>query len=220
MTRCRILVEGQTEEAFINRVVAPHLMSIGYHDTVPVVIATKRPADGGKHRGGVARWEQIERELRLLCRDSGAVVTSMVDLYRLPAETPGFADAPAGPPRVRVEHIEQAMGRHIGQHNLIPHVMLHEFETLLYADPDFAANHFGKPEVVTAMRADVSQCGEPEAVDEGPDTAPSKRIERHMPGFLKSTDGPTIASEIGLARLRAACPHFDQWIAAMEAALP
>lgn len=218
MTRCYVLVEGQTEEAFVNRVITPHLLSVGYIAATPVVIATKRSAGGGKYKGGVGSWEQVERELLLLCRDGGATVTSMIDLYGLPAETPGLADAPTGPPRVRVEHIENAMSRHLGQPNLITNIMLHEFETLLYVAPDLVGQHFAMPGLTTAMQTDVHKCGEPEAVDDGPDTAPSKRIRAHVPGFLKATDGPTIAADIGLTRLRGACPHFDGWISALESA--
>jgi hypothetical protein len=216
MTRCYVLVEGQTEEAFVNRVITPHLLSVGYYAATPVVIATKRSAGGGKYKGGVGSWAQVEREFLLLCRDGGATVTSMIDLYGLPAETPGLVSAPSGPPRARVEYVERAVGRHLDQPNLIPNIMLHEFETLLYADPELVGQHFAMPGLTTAMRTDVNECGEAEAVDDGPDTAPSKRIRAHVPGFLKATDGPTIAADIGLDRLRGTCPHFDGWISALE----
>lgn len=219
MTRCYVLVEGQTEEAFINQVVSPHLMGHGFHHVTPVVIATKRPADGGKYRGGIGSWSQFERELRNLLRDSAALVTSMVDLYALPTETPGVVTAPALPPLDRVRHIETAIADAIGAANLRPHTMLHEFETLLYADPAAVARHFADERIEAALHADISTCGSAEHVDEGPDTAPSKRIARHVTGYLKATDGPTITAEIGLPALRTACPHFHDWITDLERGL-
>jgi hypothetical protein len=70
------------------------------------------------------------------------------------------------------------------------------------------------------MEADIAQCGEPELVDEGPDTAPSKRITRHRPDYLKTSDGPAILGNIGLSTIRIACPHFDTWLTAIEGRAP
>ena len=54
----------------------------------------------------------------------------------------------------------------------------------------------------------------PELIDDGPGTAPSKRIIDHLPRYEsdKSTVGVQAAKRIGLARIRRRCPHFDKWI--------
>ena len=49
--------------------------------------------------------------------------------------------------------------------------------------------------------------------------APSVRLARHITGYLKSTDGPVIAAEIGLEALRSRCPHFDTWLTSVESYL-
>ncbi|MGH8907498.1 MAG: DUF4276 family protein [Egibacteraceae bacterium] len=59
-------------------------------------------------------------------------------------------------------------------------------------------------------------CGEPELVDDGPKSAPSKRIIDAWPQYAKTTDGPVLAAQIGIARLRDRCPHFDAWVSRLE----
>jgi hypothetical protein len=63
----------------------------------------------------------------------------------------------------------------------------------------------------------VDQAGGPEQVNDGVDTAPSKRILKAYPRYLKSADGPRVITEVGLPTIRAACPHTDGWLAELEA---
>jgi hypothetical protein len=60
-------------------------------------------------------------------------------------------------------------------------------------------------------------------VNDGENTAPSKRIIEVLPeteyAGLKATAGPDIAEYIGMATLRARCPHFSAWIGRLESAL-
>jgi hypothetical protein len=56
----------------------------------------------------------------------------------------------------------------------------------------------------------------PEEIDDGPETAPSKRILQVLPRFSKSSDGPAAAREIGLELMRQECPHFARWLTRLE----
>ena len=58
----------------------------------------------------------------------------------------------------------------------------------------------------------------PEEIDDGEQTAPSKRLIREVPAYysLKPVAGPLIVAEIGLPNLRSACPHFDEWVSTLE----
>ncbi len=60
-----------------------------------------------------------------------------------------------------------------------------------------------------------------EHIDDGPMTAPSKRIIELIPAYegSKPSAGPDIAEFIGLAAIRAACPHFDSWLTRLESLL-
>jgi hypothetical protein len=210
-----LLAEGQTEERFVKTVLASHLRAFELH-VEPVIAQTKRTASGAKHRGGINSWHKVESDLRRLLGASHAVaVTTMIDLYALPPRWPG---CPLGiqPARDKVAVVETAMAAAINDRRFLPHVTLHEFETLLFAAPDACADWAGEPQLEKALRTAVTQCGEAELVNDGSDTAPSKRLRRAWPSYAKTVDGPGLVDEIGLPRLRAACPHFDAWVCRLE----
>ena len=60
---------------------------------------------------------------------------------------------------------------------------------------------------------------EPEFVNDGVDTAPSKRILGAYPQYRKTVDGPLVVREAGLDTIRSSCPHADDWLRELEARL-
>ncbi|MGH9073828.1 MAG: DUF4276 family protein [Acidimicrobiales bacterium] len=211
-----MLAEGQTEEAFLRDTLGPHFADRNLA-TTPIIVATKRLAAGGKRRGGIGSWEQVHRELRRLLRDTHAVaVSTMMDLYGLPTAWPGASSA-ATEPRQRVAALEVAMSEAVDDVRFIPHLMLHEFEALVFACPDQAAAVSGNLDLAAEIRADVVAAGSPELVDDGPQTAPSKRLQGYWNTYAKTTDGPTIVQRAGLTALRSGCEHFGAWLTRLEA---
>lgn len=94
------------------------------------VLTTKSPAGGPAFKGGVSTWPKLERELRLLLRDSSVtVLTTMLDYYAFPSEAPGMVDRPHGSPHDRVRHVESALAKAIDDVRFVPHLVLHETET-------------------------------------------------------------------------------------------
>ena len=77
MTR-RVLLsaEGQTEDTFVRDILAPTLLALDV-EVKPVILATKRPASGGKFQDGATTWAQIQRDLVKLLRDSGVVAVTI-----------------------------------------------------------------------------------------------------------------------------------------------
>jgi hypothetical protein len=77
------------------------------------------------------------------------------------------------------------------------------------------------PSHVNRVRCSSSAEIPPEEVDEGKDTAPSKRIITHVPEYegRKASAGPLIAANIGLAHLRKRCPHFDAWLSGLSSSI-
>lgn len=215
MTRLLLLVEGQTEETFVRDVLGPHLSKRNVHCR-PITIATKRTHSGGKFRGGVVSTEQVRRELDRLLQDSDAHVSTIVDYYGLPEDFYGMAQRPAGDSRERVEFVEAAWGRAVQRAKFVPHVVLHEFEAWLYSAPVEFAREFDPPGVAHELERIATRAGGPEHVDDGPATAPSKRLLELWPAYQKPLDGPRILQAMGLARVRSVCPHFDAWLARLE----
>jgi hypothetical protein len=60
-----------------------------------------------------------------------------------------------------------------------------------------------------------------EHIDDGPLTAPSKRIIELIPAYRgsKTSAGPDIAEYTGLPVIRSKCPHFDAWLTRLESLL-
>ena len=149
------------------------------------------------------------------------VVTTMIDLYRLPVDFPGFHDSRGiRDPWERVSFLEDALRKDIDCPQFIPHIQLHEFEALLLAAPDHFRVFYGEGyrDAIAHLEKLSSQCGSPEEIDDGAETAPSKRIIAEIPAYEhdKAHAGPVIAESIGLSLLRKRCPHFDEWVAKLE----
>lgn len=214
MKRILILVEGQTEEVAVRDLLGPHLANHGLYLTA-TVLKTKRPVNGPDYRGGVTDWPQVRRDVQALLRDTAAIrVTTMIDYYGLKADFPGMHDRPSGTPLERVVHVEAAIAAQISDPRFLPHLVLHEFEAWLFADPSKIPEL--PPRAIANLRKAREDAGGPEQIDEGPETAPSKRILRALPSFRKTTLGNIALKNIGLQVVRQSCPHFNDWLTRLE----
>jgi hypothetical protein len=148
-----------------------------------------------------------------------AFFTTMFDLYALPMNFPGYADAQKlRDPYAKVGMLEESMARDIGDRRFIPYLQLHEFEALVLADAGKLSwmfpDHTGLNNLVRMSSAFAS----PELIDDGKETAPSKRIIREIPEYegMKVSVGPVTAGMIGLEVLRKRCRHFGEWLSKLE----
>ena len=215
MKRCLILVEGPTEEGFVKELLVPKFEPLDFHLT-PIVLITKKIKSGGKYTGGVTSYAKMRADLGRLLADPGALVTTMIDYYGLPLDTPGMANRPISSPVHQVRHVEEAIFKDLkSPRNLIPFLALHEFEALLFADPVITATVIPAPDKASELIA-VAGGLAPEDINEHVDTAPSKRLMKVFPTFKKTLHGPIAAERIGLAAIRARCPHFDRWLSRLE----
>jgi len=220
MPRILILVEGQTEERFVKDLLVPHLLAIDPSASIcPTVIPTKRVLSGKDFKGGILNYAQIPDTLRRLLNDHSALVTTLIDFYGLPSETPGLANLPArATARDKAKHIENAIWQDLGNSpNLHVHVALHEFEAFLFVEPsalEAAMDSDGLAVEIERIRRGFPT---PEDINQGRDTAPSKRIIALRPEFGKTSHGVNAVKRIGLEKLRSECPHFASWLARLEA---
>lgn len=213
--RVHLLVEGQTEEVVADSVIRPHLEGLGWVTSLSL-IKTKRPASGPSHKGGITGWTQVRRDIRLLLNDTSLdVLTTLFDYYAFPADCPGMANRPPGDAYERVAHVEHCLAEAVGDRRFRPNLVVHELEAWVFAAAEELGEFFG-PELADRLRGDVSIAGGPELVNDGPATAPSKRLLDYCPGYVKTVDGPLAIQDLGLARLREQCPHLDGWLRAFE----
>lgn len=212
-----VLVEGQTEERFIKDVLAPEFYAL---DTFfdPRLLVTKRVKHGASFKGGVTTYGKFRNDVvRLLREAKGRLVTTVVDYYGLPTDFPGMSSRPASTPRDRVAHIEKAILEDLASpRNFLPFLALHEFEAWLFASGDVLPRTLVQVEKTPAFAAIRDSFESPEQIDEGPQTAPSKRIASLFPGYRKELHGPATAKRIGIDTIRAQCPHFNAWYTELE----
>ncbi|MFF9753376.1 DUF4276 family protein [Streptomyces sp. NPDC014344] len=207
-----VLCEGQTEENMVKDFLGPELAELGIC-LVPTILMTRTPAGGPAGRGGVSKWAKIEKDLhKLLAGTHWAAVTTLLDYYGLPQDSPGMQDRPTGSPVDKVTHVERRLAEAIGHPRFLPHVVLHETETWVFAAAEQLGDWVDEPALAHELKRQADQAGGPEYVNDKPETAPSKRILKLYPRYVKTQDGPVAVMDLGLTALRAACPHFDEWI--------
>ncbi len=216
--RVLILVEGQTEERFVKDVLAPVYCDrdIFFHSTI---LVTRRVKNGPNFVGGVTNFAKFSNDLTRLFYDTdAALVTTLLDYYRLPSDFPGMDTRPDNSPLARVSHVEQAIAAHFrSQPNFLPFLALHEYEAWLFSSPTELPKALHETAQNVAFQKICDTVETPEDINERPDAAPSKRILKLFPSYRKTLHGPIVAKRIGLDMIRAKCPHFDQWISRIEA---
>lgn len=210
--RLHVLVEGQTELVLAQNVFEPYLEENGWLAR-SFLVTTKRPVCGPAHRGGVTSWAKLHTDIkRHLADPSLDRVTTMIDYYRFPADGPGMATRPSGDPYRAVAHVERALADAVGDPRFVPHLTLHEAETWVFAAAAQLGEWYDDPDLAARLRADCDRAGGPELVNDGPQTAPSKRLLGYRPTYLKTEDGPAAIAALGVPALRDRCPHVDRWL--------
>ena len=203
MIRLAIVVEGQTEEAFVNQVLLNHLLPV---DVVPTPFLIGR-------RGGNVTVNRLAVDMATSFWNFD-YVTSLVDFY-------GFRDRGLGGPDALQIHISEAVDslikRNWNKSRVFPYVQCHEFESLLFADVD-AFSRLSKTsdmmlQELTRIR---SQFPTPEDINDSRDSTPSKRIADVIPKYNKWVDGLELAIAIGLDKMRTECPRFGAWLKHLE----
>lgn len=219
MIRLHLIVEGQTEETFVNRVLAPELsVDDIFIDTHCITTSRRR---GIIHRGGMRSYAQVKRDLeRWMKQDDSpdSYFSTMIDFYglaRLRDPFPGWDDAARlADPKDRVASLEGALARDIPHRRFIPYLQLHEFEALIFSDPRKLDWSFMDHDEAIENLVSLSNSIEPEKINDGETTAPSKRIIEQIPEyeFEKVSAAPLTVEKIGLQAIQKKCPHFEDWI--------
>src|SRR5207244_8951444 len=143
MVRLYFYVEGQTEQEYAARVLTPHLAGFGVQ-VMGAVLAASGRKHGHVSRGGGRRYQPMRKDLVNLLRQDAhadARFTTMFDLYGLHDGFPGWAEAEKQRhiPRERVLTLESAFAADVSDRRFIPHIQLHEFETIILCAPDHLA---------------------------------------------------------------------------------
>jgi hypothetical protein len=222
MTQVHILVEGPTEETFINLVLKPHLESLGIYVTAISITTNYTESSAPNAKGGYVTYAKTKRQIeRLLRNTSLALVTTMFDYFNLAKDFPGQDALPKGTCYQKVEHLEEALTQDIGGRRSLPHFLpyieLHEFEAILFSSPKHIVEEIPglDSKIEKKLMAVKKPYNTPEEINDT--NPPSYRLKNIIIGYQKVNYGSRIASAIGLEQIRTECPHFDSWLEELEA---
>ena len=219
-----VVCEGQTEEVFVNQILAP-VLGEGNVFLSPRLISTSRYS-----KGGALKAQRVLRFLRNTLRERrNTYVTTLFDLYGLPSDFPGRTETAR-----EIDSVDQAIAVEAKFHTAVidfaecrperflPHIQPHEFEALMFSDTaKFADVEPAWRTYVGQLEAARQSVRSPEHINDGSDTHPSARLENLLrPRYNKVRHGRAVSARIGVDRMRAECVHFDGWMARMEALPP
>ncbi len=211
------IVEGRTEQTFIERILKLHLSKFNIN-----LYATQVSKPGQK--GGDVRFDRVKGDIKkFLSQRPDTYITTMVDYYGV-KDWPGIMSVPAGAYPEKIAEIvnkatQEAINQDFAKYNainrFIPYMSIHEFEALLFSDSHILSTHLDIPK--NKVDSILKEFSTPEAINNNRNTAPSKRLaELTESGFRKTQKGIAIAENIGLPVIRSRCPVFDDWVRRLE----
>lgn len=207
-----ILGEGPTEEQFVNEVLRRYFIDRGIFDVRCILMETS-PG----HKGGAISYQRYKHNTQnLLKREHDIIVTSLIDFFRLKSDFPKYQEAQEKHPHdksQRVGFLENAISENINHPRFVPYIQLHEFEGLLFSSNDGFAYIPNIPNGNRSQLAKaVNEHNNPELLNDGATTAPSKRLESLIPGYQKTFHGPLIADIVTIDKMLERCERFRNWI--------
>lgn len=214
MKQLIIIGEGQTEQTFCKDVLFNHFFEHKILVQNPTIKKTM---------GGIVSWHILKREIEIHLKSSPkATVTTLIDFYGL-KEDHNFPlwNESKRETKVndRVSLLENAMQNEIDdsiRHRFIPYIQVYEFEALLFSNATIFETEFERSEILDYEFLQQTLLIAPEEINDGLETAPSKRLEKIIKGYNKVLYGSLLSSEIGLDTIREKCPRFNQWIGSLE----
>ena len=143
--------------------------------------------------------------------------------YALPDDFPEYKEAvKVMDVYQRVRKLEEGFGNDMNMSDFIPYIQLHEYEALVFCGLEFLPEYYSQSaQVVKKLQKVLEQfSGNPEKIDGGRTTAPSKRLSDTLSAvhyhYEKTRIGVEIALRVGLPALRERCRHFDAWMHRLE----
>lgn len=215
-----VVVEGKTEQAFINDQLALALVSRG-------VRVRARLLGNPGHKGGYLGTQRLLNDVTVVLKQRpGLVCSTMFDYYGLPGDFPGRSDiGPGMSAQQKAECIESQLAARVSGEmstgfnpaRFVPYVQMHEFEALLFSAPSRLPEALPEMNLPNdALQTMRDRFVTPEEINDKRDSSPSHRILQVVPDYRKAFHGPLAARAIGLECMRRECKHFNAWVTALE----
>lgn len=212
-----VLVEGPTEQRFVKQLLAPYMADRALYLT-PIIL------DKPGEKGGDVKFARAQKDIgKYLKQRSDTWITLLVDYYGIRGDWPGYKESKHQKDHARkaaimnqatVKQVQQLFPEQNKASRFIPYVSMYEIEALYFSDPACLARMLNVKQL--HVNAILTECGEPEKINDHSTTAPSKRLKALSDRFKKTSTGIAIATEIGIPKMRSACPMFDAWLTELE----
>ncbi|MFA6745620.1 MAG: DUF4276 family protein [Bacteroides graminisolvens] len=212
MKRVIFIVEGDTEISFIQKCIMPYLYQKGFTNPMNAQkIITNRKKN---KKGGNVAFEYLKNDIERVAATRNVLITTFLDFFRLPTDFPGYTTD-----SLKIEQIEEAVRENISsivdRANFLPYIQRHEIEALMYTNMDGFNYVVDKEESLNKLKEIINQYANPEDINSGSETAPSKRLMKIFP-YQKTTDGEIILEALPIDDIRSKCPRFNEWLENLE----
>ncbi len=213
MKEVLVICEGTTEIEFCKRILQPYFESIGINLNFTLILHSD---------GGIVPWRILKEQIETHFEDNNDVtITTFIDYYGI-YDHHKFEDWDLAheetDKRLRMKILEDGMKNDLDEQiKFIPFILLHEFETLAFCDHEVFDNIYESNEARIPKLLEIcTNYPNPEEINNGLTTAPSKRLEKYIRRYKKTSDSINIVTEIGLRKLRAKCQGFHEWLVKIE----
>ncbi len=219
MKNLYVVVEGQTEVQFFNRLLKPYLIQKGLHRHIQAIPIEVK---GGGH--GFNNIQHFKNTIEPLLFKENTIISTMIDHYGINSEQklPNYENClKQVASEDRIKCMENALLAEVKSirndcSHFIPNILRHEMETLFFADVEngFALEDDGIQKEVAEIAAQYPNI---EDINNSPKTAPSKRLiaiyEKYGKKYKKITSGvDIIAINTGIEKMLEKSPRFKNWV--------
>lgn len=202
--RLVFIVEGDTEIKFIHELVIPYLLGLGYTTSMSAqTVITSRKKN---KKGGVINYEYLRNDIKRVLAQGNVIVTTLIDFFRLPTNFPNYSTDSD-----QISTIEEGMYATFDVPNFIPYIQQYEIEALFFSKIEAFELSVNTEEQLQQLQIIIEEYPNPETINGGEQTAPSKRLESVF-GYKKNVHVEFILDELTIPVIRAKCPRFNSWI--------
>ena len=190
-----ILVEGESELRFVHQMLIPGLYNVckeGWSIESCKIITNRKE----NKKGGNVNYEYLCNDVERFASQGCRVITTFLDFFRLPnIEQEMDADLRKKIPSLKL---------------FVPYIQKHEFEALLFSSMDGFEYLIDDELQLEKIKDIVSLYSNPEDINGGATTAPSKRLLSIF-DYNKAADSADMLEIIGLDAVLNKCPRFAAW---------
>jgi len=197
-----VCCEGQTETMFVRNYLSQYMGQFNI-SMKPIIL---NPNEKTGQKGGISKYSSAKKEITIRSKEhKNEYVTTMIDYYGFPFNQVETIEKGKDP-----ETWERIIQDDIGQPNCIFHFDVHEFESILFVDPE-AFRIYGK-KVVEKIAEIRMEYPNPETINSRYESCPSRRLMGMIDGYGKVMSANQLMANLDIDSIRRVCPHFNKWI--------